>query len=90
MNKKRASIGGLQLPMFLPESKWTAPTPDMLPPSWNGARVAVDVETCDPHIKELGPGVRRGGYICGYSFAIEDGPDFYIPMRPCSLSLSWR
>lgn len=29
----------------------------------------------------MGPGVRRGGYICGYSFAIEDGPAEYVPIR---------
>ncbi len=81
MAKKPVSNGGLQLPMFLPEVQWKAPTPDDLPSSWNGARVAIDVETCDPHIKDLGPGVRRGGFVCGYSFAIEDGPDFYIPLR---------
>lgn len=57
-------------------------------PSWAGAkRVAVDIETCDPRLAKsrlgpgLGPGVRRGGYICGVSFAIEDGPAFYLPIR---------
>jgi DNA polymerase I-like protein with 3'-5' exonuclease and polymerase domains len=49
-------------------------------PSWKGAkRVAVDTETCDPKLRELGCGVRRGGRIVGISVAIEDGPAHYLP-----------
>jgi DNA polymerase I-like protein with 3'-5' exonuclease and polymerase domains len=43
--------------------------------------VAVDIETKDPHLKKYGIGVRRGGYIIGVSFAIEDGPAYYLPIR---------
>lgn len=43
--------------------------------------MAVDVECRDEQLKKLGPGVRRGAYMCGYSFAIEDGPSFYVPLR---------
>lgn len=51
-------------------------------PSWKGAkRVALDTETHDPHLKELGPGPRRNGYMVGYSFALEGGPAYYIPIR---------
>lgn len=51
-------------------------------PSWEGAgRVAIDVECRDDHLKTLGVGVRRGGFICGYSFAIEDGPSAYVPLQ---------
>ena len=51
-------------------------------PSWKGAkRVGVDTETNDEHLKELGVGVRRGAYMVGISFAIEDGPSFYLPFR---------
>ncbi len=51
-------------------------------PSWEGAkRIAFDVETRDQHLKELGPGDIRDGYMVGYSFAIEDGPCHYIPFR---------
>jgi DNA polymerase I-like protein with 3'-5' exonuclease and polymerase domains len=52
-------------------------------PSWEGAkRVGFDVETKDPDLKLLGPGVRRAGsYVVGYSFAIEDGPSHYVPLR---------
>jgi len=51
-------------------------------PVWpvNG-RVALDTETHDPHLREMGPGVRRGAKIVGFSFAIEDGPKHYMPLR---------
>ncbi len=70
-----------QRPLFQPDSPWKPPRLSDLPP-WAGAkRVAVDCETRDEQLKKLGPGVRRGAYIVGYSFAIEDGPAFYVPMR---------
>lgn len=57
-------------------------------PTWpNGKRVGLDIETNDPQLttggpkgRGLGPGVRRDGYIIGVSFAIEDGPKFYLPI----------
>ena len=69
----------LQGSLFLPKPEWTPPAVGSLP-SWRGAkRICVDIETCDPQLRELGPGVRRGGFICGVAFAIEDGPSFYLP-----------
>lgn len=41
----------------------------------------MDVETRDDHLKDLGIGVRRGAYMTGIGFAIEDGPKHYLPMR---------
>jgi DNA polymerase I-like protein with 3'-5' exonuclease and polymerase domains len=75
--------GAIQLPLpgTMPESDWRPPDLATLP-SWADAkRVAFDVETRDDHLRELGPGVRRGAYITGYSFAIEDGPRAYVPIR---------
>lgn len=70
-----------QQPLFQPATTWNPPTLAELP-DWSGAkRVALDVETYDPLIKKLGPGVRRGGYVAGVSFAIEDGPAHYLPIR---------
>lgn len=71
-----------QLPLFVPESNWRAPNLGELP-SWKGAkRVGFDLETKDPQLQALGPGVRRpGNYVVGLSFAIEDGPSYYLPMR---------
>lgn len=70
------------LSFMLPESNWVAPDLGSLPDWGDARRVAFDVETKDEDLPALGPGVRRAGnYICGYSFAIEDGPAFYIPLR---------
>jgi len=69
----------LQVPLFGPESDWRPPNLSELP-SWKQAkRVCVDIETCDPDLKKLGPGVRRNGRIVGVAFAIEDGPAHYLP-----------
>lgn len=65
--------------MFEPRSDWRPPNPAELP-SWREAkRVAIDLETRDPSLTDLGPGVRRDGRAVGVSFAIEDGPSFYLP-----------
>lgn len=70
----------MNLPAFEPRVTWTPPRLSDLP-SWGGAgRIAYDLETCDPQLRELGPGVRRGGYITGFAFAIEDGPSYYLPI----------
>lgn len=63
------------------EKPWTPPRVPELPQWPEHGRVCIDVETRDDHLRKLGPGVRRGGYIVGYSFAIEDGPSYYIPIR---------
>ena len=70
----------LQGALWLPESDWKAPRLSDLP-SWTGAsRVSIDIETCDPDLDDLGPGVRRGAFIAGVAFALEDGPGFYLPI----------
>ena len=71
----------MQLPLFTPSSDWSPPSMSDLP-SWKGIkRVGIDTETCDPYLKQLGPSVRRGGYIAGISFAFEDDRGYYLPMR---------
>lgn len=73
----------MQVPLFTTASSdWTPPNLSDLP-NWAGAkRVAIDTETKDPLLRKMGPGVRRGdGFIAGVSFAIEDGPCAYLPMR---------
>lgn len=71
----------MQLPLATPASDWRPPNLSELP-SWAGAkRVSIDTETYDPYLKEMGPSVRRGGYVVGYSFSIEDGPSHYVPIR---------
>lgn len=74
----------MQYPLFATAtSNWKPPRLDSLP-SWEGAkRVAIDCETRDPELKRLGPGAGRrpNSYITGISFAIEDGPGGYLPIR---------
>ena len=69
----------MQLPAFTPKRTWFPP--ETLPDWKDAKRVCVDVETRDPSLKKLGPGVRRDGYVVGIGFAIEDGPACYLPIR---------
>lgn len=80
--KRSGSSGGLQVPLFELESSWRPPSLGDLP-SWAGAkRVGFDFETRDPFLDGLGPGVERDdSYVVGFSFAIEDGPSHYVPLR---------
>lgn len=64
-------------------SDWRPPSLASLP-SWQGAkRIGFDVETRDELLTKLGPGSGRrpNTYITGISFAIEDGPGAYLPIR---------
>ena len=80
-----ARLGGEvgQLPLFRLASSWRPPRLSELPTSWAGARrVSIDCETRDPDLQELGCGARRSdSYLAGVSFAIEDGPSYYLPLR---------
>ena len=79
--KAQKAAGWLQAPLWEPELTWKA-TPVSQMPAWTDAkRVCVDIECRDDKLFELGPGVRRGGYVCGIAFAIEDGPAHYLPIR---------
>ena len=71
----------VQPALFEPDAPWRPPALSSLP-SWSGAkRVAIDIETNDKDLLTQGPGVRRGAYIVGVSFAIEGGPAHYLPFR---------
>jgi DNA polymerase I-like protein with 3'-5' exonuclease and polymerase domains len=79
--KAEKAAGWLQAPLWEPEITWK-PTPVSALPVWTDAkRVCIDVECRDDNLYALGPGVRRGGYVCGIAFAIEDGPAHYLPIR---------
>ena len=73
----------MTIPVCHPRPNAWEPTPVSQLPSWADARrVCVDIETRDPNIKKLGPGVRRGdGYVVGVGFAIDGGPAHYLPIR---------
>jgi hypothetical protein len=67
------------------------PKPFSVPPEWvppqevpdlkDASMICIDVETCDPNIKTLGPGYfRKDGYIAGIAIAVE-GWKGYFPVR---------
>ena len=70
----------LNLPLFAPPITWQAPKIADLPAWTDAKRICLDVECRDDDLYDLGPGVRRGGYVCGIAFAIEDGPAHYLPV----------
>jgi DNA polymerase I-like protein with 3'-5' exonuclease and polymerase domains len=73
---------GLQQTLFPPLSVWTPPSASDLPADWNAVgRIGLDTETCDPLLKKLGPGVRRGGFVAGVSFALSEDKGHYLPLR---------
>lgn len=76
-----------QQQLWRPTTDWTAPDLNTLPSWKNASRVAIDIETYDPTLTQLGPGVRRGAFIVGVSFALEDGPAHYLPIRHVSGNL---
>lgn len=43
-------------------------------------RIALDLETHDPELKQKGPGVRRGAYIVGVAVAPDKGQGQYLPI----------
>jgi len=67
------------------------PKPFSVPPEWvppqevpnldSASIICIDVETCDPNIKTLGPGYfRKDGFIAGIAIAV-DGWKGYFPVR---------
>lgn len=77
----------IQQPFFTPFADWK-PTPVSKLPRWSDQkRVGLDIETHDPQLTKLGPGVRRDGRIIGVSFAFEDGLAKYIPVE---MSYIWE
>jgi len=69
----------VQIPFFQPPSEWLPP--EDFPDLSQAKEIAIDLETCDPHIKELGPGWATGkGYVIGVAIAVE-GWQAYYPIR---------
>ena len=65
--------------VYKPPTEWIAP--DVFPTELlcQAKEIAIDLETRDPNLKELGPGYIRGdGEAVGISFAI-DGYEDYFP-----------
>lgn len=73
--------GALQMSFFTPESSWKPPALSDLPDFRNATRIALDAETKDSDLRDLGPGTRRDAFTVGWALAIEGGPKFYLPIR---------
>ena len=55
--------------------------PFELPDITDAKEIAIDLETCDPNIKTLGPGWPRGdGFVVGFALAV-DGWFGYLPIK---------
>ena len=66
------------LPMFPVKSDWVAPS--SFPNLSTAKEIAIDLETCDPHMESMGPGwPRNDGFIVGYALAV-DGWSGYYPI----------
>ncbi len=58
-------------------SEWKLP--EKLPDLSGADIISLDIETCDPDLREKGPGVRRDGYIIGIAVGVPDGGRWYLP-----------
>ena len=66
----------IQQPLFTPETEWVMP--EELKNLKGAKEVAIDLETNDPNLKELGSGnVIGNGHIAGVSLAIEGWAGYY-------------
>ena len=81
-NSRPGRLYQMPLPGMAPRSDWV-PTPVSELPTWANAKVvSLDIETCDPDLNAMGPGFRRGAFVVGYAFRIEDHPRaYYLPIR---------
>jgi len=68
----------IQEPLFVPQTEWVMP--DELKDLSQYDEIAIDLETCDPQLKELGSGNVVGrGHIAGIGIAVE-GWQGYFPI----------
>jgi len=64
--------------LFPPSSEWLPP--QNFPDLSEAKEIAIDLETCDPHMEKFGPGwPRKDGFIVGYAVAV-DGWSGYYPV----------
>ena len=68
-----------QIPLFQPPSDWLPP--ETIPNLHEADQIAIDLETYDPGIKDIGPGWATGnGRIIGVAIAV-DGWQGYFPLH---------
>jgi DNA polymerase I-like protein with 3'-5' exonuclease and polymerase domains len=64
--------------MFPTITEWVPP--EIFPNLSTAKEIAIDLETCDPHMESFGPGwPRNDGFIAGYAVAV-DGWSGYFPV----------
>jgi len=72
-------MSSLQMAMFAQKNEWVPPIE--LPDITSAKKIAIDVETKDPNLKQNGPGwPTNDGYIVGYAVAV-DGWSGYLPVK---------
>ena len=68
-----------QSPIFAPESNWSIP--EIFPKFADNERIAIDLETYDPHLLTSGPGwASNRGHVVGVGVATKDWKG-YFPIR---------
>ena len=66
------------MPLFPTPTEWVPP--QSFPNLSTAREIAIDLETCDPHMESFGPGwPRSDGFIVGYAIAV-DGWAGYFPV----------
>ena len=66
-----------QIPLFTPETEWVMP--DELKDLRGAKQIAIDLETNDPDLKELGSGNGSGkGHIAGIAVAVEGWSGYFL------------
>jgi len=69
-------VRSIQTPLFTPETEWVMP--DELKDLRGAKEIAIDLETNDPELKELGSGNVTGkGHIAGIAVAVEGWSGYY-------------
>jgi DNA polymerase I-like protein with 3'-5' exonuclease and polymerase domains len=70
-----------QIPLLTPNSDWRCPTE--LPVLRGRAKwISVDIETCDPYLKEKGMGFIRGdAFVAGIAIGADGMPARYYPIK---------
>jgi len=69
-------VRSTQIPLFTPETEWVMP--DELKDLRGAKEIAIDLETNDPYLKELGSGNVTGkGHIAGVAVAVEGWSGYY-------------
>jgi DNA polymerase I-like protein with 3'-5' exonuclease and polymerase domains len=62
----------------IPDTGWSPP--ESFPRLDSAEVVALDLETCDPDIREKGPGAFRDGFIAGIAIGVPTGERWYFPI----------